>query len=153
MTPKGKKMDEIVCRAMQQQDIKAVSEIEKTVLDAWSYNIIEQAQIYNKCYVALVENEIAAFACFAHFGDTADLNALSVHEKQRNKGVATTLLQFAFDDLIKSGANKFWLEVRSENMPAIKLYQRLGFKQNGIRKNFYKNPKDDALLFALYKEN
>ena len=46
----------------------------------------------------------------------------------------------------KEGIEAFTLEVRATNMPAIKLYEKLGFTKAGIRKNFYENPKEDAII-------
>ena len=61
-------------------------------------------------------------------------------------GVARALLDAAFRDLREEGAACIFLEVRTQNAPARALYTSLGFTQTGVRKGFYKNPADDAVL-------
>ncbi len=135
---------------MQIADAKAAYEIEKTVQDGWSLSVIEGTFNYdsNKCFVAEINGEIAAFCCFEHILDTANLNAISTKSEHRRKGAARALLHYAFESLTKEGAKTFWLEVRSKNTAAIELYKNLGFVQNGMRKGFYSEPKDDAFLFC-----
>ena len=53
----------------------------------------------------------------------------------------------------KEGVEAFTLEVRVSNTPAIKLYEKLGFVNQGIRKNFYQNPVEDAIVMWKNKEN
>ncbi len=141
----------ITCRKMDKNDVLSVYEIERTVQDGWSLSVIENLFDYanNKCYVALIDNEIACFCCFEHILDTANLNAISTSVKHRRKGIAKALLLYAIKELAADKAQIFWLEVRSKNSGAINLYENLGFKQNGFRKNYYTNPKDDAVLYGL----
>ena len=56
------------------------------------------------------------------------------------------LVRFALDALKQEGAAEVFLEVRSENLPARRLYEKLGFAALGVRRGFYSAPPDDAVV-------
>lgn len=80
------------------------------------------------------------------YADDAHLNLLAVSSRFRNQGVATALVLQAQYIAIQRGGSVFSLEVRSQNIPANALYQKLGFEVVGQRKRFYTNPQDAALI-------
>ncbi|MDE6707412.1 MAG: ribosomal protein S18-alanine N-acetyltransferase, partial [Oscillospiraceae bacterium] len=82
--------------------------------------------------------------------DTADLTNIAVAPEFRNQGIASKLLKFLLQELKNY---HIFLEVRISNIPAIKLYQKFHFKQVGIRKRFYQNPIEDAILMQYGEEN
>lgn len=67
-------------------------------------------------------------------------------ERYRKKGFARLLLRELMQKSAASGVENFTLEVRESNLPAIRLYESLGFVTEGIRKNFYRNPNENALI-------
>lgn len=79
--------------------------------------------------------------------DSADILDIAVLPEQREQGRASALLQFMFDDLTKKGVTEIFLEVRASNAGAIALYEKHGFKKISVRKNYYSNPVEDALIY------
>jgi ribosomal-protein-alanine N-acetyltransferase len=74
--------------------------------------------------------------------DTADIGNIAVSPEFRRQGIASLLLDTALNGM---DADVF-LEVRHSNTPAIALYEKYGFQPIGIRKNYYDNPREDAIL-------
>ena len=77
------------------------------------------------------------------------INNVVIDKSFRGRGISKVLME----ELLKSGRgkniNEFTLEVRVSNIPAVKLYESLGFKSEGIRKNFYERPTEDANVMWL----
>lgn len=71
---------------------------------------------------------------------------IAVHPDCRKQGIATGLIAGLIGALQLQGSHSLTLEVRASNIPAILLYEKLGFSQVGLRKNYYRNPKEDALI-------
>ena len=85
-------------------------------------------------------------------GET-DMMNVAVHPAARGQGIATRLILALVEDLKKQGSHCLTLEVRASNQNAISLYQKLGFLQIGRRPNYYRNPKEDALILRKEWEN
>ena len=71
---------------------------------------------------------------------------VAVHPDRRRQGIAENLITHLIQELKNRGSHALMLEVRASNAPAIALYEKLGFRQVGLRKNYYRNPKEDALI-------
>ena len=71
---------------------------------------------------------------------------IAVHPDYRNQGVATGLIVGLIEELRKRGSHCLTLEVRASNETAIRLYRTLGFQEAGRRRNYYRNPREDALI-------
>ena len=80
--------------------------------------------------------------------DESELLRIAVADKFRKLGVGENLMM-AYKEELKSHCDKFFLEVRYTNEPAKKLYEKLGYKEISIRKDYYSNPKEDACIFSL----
>ena len=78
--------------------------------------------------------------------DDADIESVYVFSESRKKGVGFALLQRAIEDLAKK-VEKIFLEVRKNNLSAINLYEKCGFKQISIRKKYYSDG-EDAVVFV-----
>jgi len=88
---------------------------------------------------------IAYCACWMVF-DELHINSLAVDPARRRHGVARRLLRQVFRDAVASGAGSATLEVRHSNAPAIALYEGLGFRGEGVRRDYYQDPREDALI-------
>ncbi len=125
--------------------VSAVAEIEKSCFsNPWDEKAI-MAELDNQCseiYIA-VENGIAAgYANIYTVLDEMDIVRVAVLPEFRRKGVATDILNTVLAE--KQGT--VYLDVRESNYPAISLYKSLGFVDTGVRKNYYTNPTENAVL-------
>ncbi len=77
---------------------------------------------------------------------------LGVHPAIRREGLASKLLLFLIDTAQRAGCRLLFLEVRPSNQPALELYRSFGFRQVGVRPNYYLDTKEDALLYTLFLE-
>jgi [ribosomal protein S18]-alanine N-acetyltransferase len=90
--------------------------------------------------------EVAAYCAVWIIFDELHINTLAVHPGWRRKGLASLLLTHVLEDAVRRGAEKATLEVRRSNEGARKLYERLGFEVGGVRKEYYRQPVEDALI-------
>jgi len=105
-----------------------------------------------RLYVLEEEGEVGAqvrllayCACWVIF-DELHINSLAVAPDVRRRGHARRLLDHVFQDVVSEGVTSATLEVRRSNTAALGLYDRLGFQVEGIRANYYQNPREDALV-------
>ncbi len=80
-----------------------------------------------------------------------EIYRIAVDEQYRRRGVAYRLLSFALKTERGRGLECTFLEVRSRNTAALGLYKEFGFESIGIRKNYYKDPSDDAIVMIFGK--
>ncbi|MCF0142598.1 MAG: ribosomal protein S18-alanine N-acetyltransferase [Parasporobacterium sp.] len=80
--------------------------------------------------------------------DEGELVSIAVDEELRGMGIASELLDIAYDMCRERGVNRIHLEVRESNTAAINLYEKEGFIRDGRRKGFYAKPAEDALLYT-----
>ncbi len=135
-------------RRMQEADLDVVAPMEKEIFSTpWSREgFLESLKnSYSRFYVA-VDTEIVGYCGIHNFGGDGEITNVAVHKNYRGKQIAFSLLNYAMEDFVKDGVENFTLEVRATNVAAIKLYEKLGFIGQGVRKNFYENPTEDALI-------
>jgi len=96
------------------------------------------------------ERDIAGFCSFWRILDELHINNLAVAPAHRREHAATALLTRVLEDGAKLGARRATLEVRRSNEPAQHLYERFGFSVAGVRRDYYSNPIEDALV--LWRE-
>jgi ribosomal-protein-alanine N-acetyltransferase len=94
---------------------------------------------------------VAAFCTIWVVMDEIHINNVAVRPQCRGGGVGRVLLEFVLRLGAGLGARRATLEVRRSNKAALKLYDRMGFSVGGVRKNYYANPVEDALI--LWKED
>ena len=78
--------------------------------------------------------------------EDADILNVCVDPAARRRGVADALMRELERQLIPRGAERITLEVRASNFPALRLYEKLGYAQVGLRKGYYEKPREDALI-------
>jgi len=88
---------------------------------------------------------VAYCACWLVF-DELHINSLAVEPARRRQGLARLLLKRVLGEMAEAGARSATLEVRTSNVAARALYEGLGFKVEGIRRNYYQEPKEDGLV-------
>ena len=103
------------------------------------------------CYLARDESgHTLGFCSFWRVLDELHVNNLAVAYAYRRRGIATALLTFVLTEGTRLGAHRATLEVRRSNDAARQLYERLGFVAAGVRRAYYTNPIEDALV--LWRE-
>ena len=96
------------------------------------------------------EDLVVAFCSSWLVVDELHINNLAVLPAYRRGGVATALLQHVFEEGARAGAVRATLEVRRSNAAARLLYERFGFTAGGVRRGYYTNPVEDAMI--LWRE-
>lgn len=109
--------------------------------DFWNYNILkEELESKNSKYiVAIIDRKIVGFAGIKVMLDEADIMNIVTKKDFRNKGIGNLLLENLITLSRNLNLNTITLEVNEENMPAIRLYEKFGFRNLGVRKNYYKD--------------
>ena len=96
--------------------------------------------------VAMEEDRVVGYVGSQTVVGETDMMNVAVHPDFRRKGVAEALIMALVENLKAMESHCLTLEVRASNAPATALYEKLGFQQVGLRKNYYRNPKEDALI-------
>jgi|Marorgknorr_s2lv_1036017.scaffolds.fasta_scaffold81599_1 ribosomal-protein-alanine N-acetyltransferase len=103
-------------------------------------------------WVALQDEHLMGYAVLWRMMEEAELTNIAVREGGRNRGVGSALLSKALDMATSLDVKSVFLEVRSSNQDAISLYERFNFHLLGIRKNYYREPPEDALIMRKVLE-
>ena len=138
----------IIIRAMTVADLDAVLAIEETSFPApWrrEHFLHELDAPHSFPFVAVVEGAVAGYLCLMSLFEEAQILDIAVDPHLRGRGIARMLTEHGFSVARKQGAEFMALEVRVSNIPAITIYERLGFVRTGVRQGYYEG-KEDALL-------
>lgn len=133
-------------------DIPCIADLEKLIFsDPWSENqIIDIMQGKVSVFVLSCEGDTVGYAVLdKRIHGEAELFRIAVSPEARGKGYAAALMEKLISDAKDNGCERIYLEVRRSNTPAIRLYGKYGFKADGVRKNYYRFPTEDAVLMSL----
>ena len=129
--------------------VAQVAALEKACFsDPWSENSVA-GELKNPLSLWLVAEEdgkVAGYVGSQTVMDESDMMNVAVAADFRRRGIAESLIVSLVTELKARGSRCLTLEVRASNVPAIALYEKLGFSQVGLRKNYYRNPREDALI-------
>jgi N6-L-threonylcarbamoyladenine synthase len=138
-------------RANLADDLASVEALQRqTFTNAWGAEAIrcelENTDVARLYVMHGPDGRLVAYcACWIIF-DELHINSLAVDTARRRQGLARRLLAHVLDDAMRGGAASATLEVRSSNAPARALYEGLGFKVEGIRRDYYQEPREDAVI-------
>ena len=138
-------------RSLTPQDGMRISRIlaESPEAAPWSADSLEDAASSGMTvWVAELNREVEGFLVGRLAAGEFEILNMAVSKAQRKNGIASRLLALALEWAQGAGGTRALLEVRASNEEAIRLYQRHGFAAWGRRKQYYRNPLEDALLFA-----
>ena len=93
------------------------------------------------------DEDLIGYIIFHITDDFTDIYKIFIRDNDKRKGYATDLLNKVIELAKRYNSKKIMIEVRSKNVSAINFYKNNGFEQISIRKDYYKNPTDDALIF------
>lgn len=134
---------------MKEAHVAQIAELEKQCFsDPWSEkSVASELENPLALWLAAVENgRVLGYAGSQTVMDETDMMNIAVHPDFRHQGIAKGLIESLIAELKERGSRCLTLEVRRSNMPAVSLYEKLGFTQIGRRPNYYRNPKEDALI-------
>lgn len=136
---------------MNESHVAQVAALEKRCFsDPWSENSVA-SELENPLSLWLIAEEDGAVCGYVGSQtvlDETDMMNIAVHPDCRRKGIAAALITELVSRLKARGSRVLRLEVRESNFSAIALYEALGFTQLGLRKNYYRNPKENALILG-----
>ena len=134
---------------MNESHVAQIASLEKQCFsDPWSENSVA-SELENPLSLWLIAEEDGAVCGYVGSQtvlDETDMMNIAVHPDFRRQGVARALILALIGELKKRGSRCLTLEVRASNDPARTLYESLGFAHVGTRRNYYQNPKEDALI-------
>ena len=153
-------------REMRREDLEQVTSLEASCFSMpWKYKDFEDTltnpnrfyfvadtlpYIHSKNITSVIQSNsccIIGGCMLTSILGEGDISNVAVHEKYRKQNIATSLLNALMSfGRTHCGITAFTLEVRSKNAPAVRLYEKLGFVTEGVRRNYYEKPKDDALI-------
>lgn len=149
-------MDDFHLRLMTETDIETVLILERDAFGkmAWHKNDFASAIVsdYDYPIVICYNHQVIAYSVLRILGPEAEIENICVHPSFRQKGLGETLMDEMIRLSIERNTSRIFLEVRSQNDPARSLYEKKEFKQSYIRKNYYIDPADDAIIMARMME-
>ncbi len=135
---------------MKRRHLRGVMAIERQVYPRpWSPNLFlsEMAETRNRCYlVARIDREVVGYGGLIGYGEEAHVTNIAVDPLHHRQKIGTRLLHDLIQNAILLGADAVSLEVRVSNWGAQRLYGRFGFRPVGVRKNYYQEINEDALI-------
>lgn len=140
---------ELVIKPLTEEYVDAVCVLEEEAFSMpWHReSFLEMINNKDACYlVGLVEETVAASCGLRNIVGDGEITNVVTSANMRKKGIGRNMLLKLMEEGTKMGVEAFTLEVRKSNAPAIHLYESLGFVTEGIRKNFYEEPQEDALI-------
>ena len=102
----------------------------------------------HKVFAVLREGKVAGFLILSTVLDEAEIIEVAVSENMRRKGIASELMDEVCEWCAKNGIAQIFLEVRESNFPARAYYKKYSFAENGVRKNYYQDPVENAVLMS-----
>ncbi len=129
--------------------VSQVAELEKLCFSQpWSENSVagELTNPLSLWLVAVEDGAVIGYVGSQTVMDESDMMNIAVHPDHRRKGVAQALVAALIEGLRQRGSSCLTLEVRGSNESARALYDRLGFLEIGVRRNYYRAPKEDARI-------
>ncbi|MBE6645082.1 MAG: ribosomal-protein-alanine N-acetyltransferase [Ruminococcaceae bacterium] len=138
------------------QDAKEIAAAEKLIFpDPWcEEDIISTISTEGSmCYTALDNGSVAAYIIGRQITPEGEIYRIATLPDKRRRGIAYRLLDYTVKCERGRGLESLFLEVREKNTPARNLYSSYGFKEIGLRKNYYKNPDDNAIVMLLCHNN
>lgn len=142
----------MITQIMRPEHIGAVKELLDQCFDsAWSVDSVRSQleKPESVCTVVIDGDRVIAYLAFEKILDEGSVIEIAVAPDYRRQGIARGLIESAMED---SSLKEIYLEVRESNLPAISLYQNLGFERMGVRTDYYDNPNENAVIMKKTKE-
>ncbi len=139
----------IEIRRLELRDLSAIDEIERSAYPTpWSRSMFagELAKPSSICLGAFSEEQLVGYLIVSRYVDAWHVMNVAVAPDWQRRGIATTLLGRLFELTRDDDRRGYTLEVRVSNVKAIALYEGLGFEARGVRRGYYTDNREDALI-------
>lgn len=156
-------------RRMEERDVRQAAALEAANFpDPWTEKAFLEALRLDYVFYYVAEekmeeppepaetgkgNGVVGICGLRNLAGEGEITNVSVDSRYRRMGIAAAMLGRVLADGARLGIEAFTLEVRCGNFPAICLYEKFGFKREGVRRGFYENPKEDALILWKRQES
>ena len=140
-----------IFRKGTEEDIKHIAELEaKTFSDAWTETGVREKNKKKQAFITVAENEgkVVGYCIIYYVMDEAEIARIAISEDVRRQGIGKGLLDYTCECCKERQIERLLLDVREGNEGARAFYQKYGFQTDGIRKNFYDLPKENAVLMS-----
>ena len=142
-------MTAVEMRRLRPSDLPAIEAIERRCYPTpWSRSMLagEIANPSGICLGAFQGKEMVGYLIVARYVDAWHVMNVAVDVPYRGRGIATTMLRHLFETTREDDRRGYTLEVRVSNEEAIHVYERLGFVATGVRRGYYTDNREDALI-------
>lgn len=136
-------------RLMKAADLEQVAELEKICFtESWSYGILEAGihSPFDVYYVYEQNGQILGYCNLRLLAGEGEVQRIAVLPEYRRMGLARKMMEIMVDYARENHALSVSLEVRAGNLPARNLYETYGFTEEAVRKGYYRNPSEDAII-------
>jgi ribosomal-protein-alanine N-acetyltransferase len=141
---------ELEITRMKRRHLKGVMAIEREVYPRpWSPSLFisEMSELHNRAYlVAKIGKEVVGYGGVICYGDEAHVTTIAVSPEYHRRKIGTRVMYELLRSAIEMGARAVSLEVRMSNWGAQRMYERFGFRPVGVRKGYYQETGEDALV-------
>lgn len=148
-------MEKVVISKMTSDDLEGIYEVEKTAFPIpWPISSFEEElkNMFATYLVAKIDGRVVGYIGMWFVMDECHITNIAVHKDFRKQKIATKLINEMFKLCKEYEIAYIDLEVREKNIPAQCLYKKFGFKEDSVRKDYYKNPdntRENAIMMSL----
>jgi ribosomal-protein-alanine N-acetyltransferase len=146
----------LILREMKEEDIMDVLSIEvESFTTPWT-RVSFYEEIYNPLSisrVALLKGKIVGYICASIVMDEGHILNVTVHPLYRMIGIATTMIADVLAHMVNLECSKVFLEVRASNRAAIEMYRGFNFEELARRRDYYRHPREDAIVMRLIMQS
>lgn len=146
---------DMVIRQAEERDIESMAQLDQLCFAApWSEKSFQEEIVQNQMafyIVAEINQQIVGYAGLWRILDEGHITNIAVHPDFRKKGIGESLVMLLMAHTVQEGILSHTLEVRQSNSAAICLYRKLGFKSGGVRKSYYEDNGEDALVMWRFE--
>lgn len=148
---------DLIVRMAEESDIRPMAEMDILCFSApWSEESFRKEITENRLalyIVAEISGRMVGYAGLWSIVDEGHITNVAVHPDFRRKGIGEALITVLLNHTLENGILSHTLEVRASNDPAISLYSKFGFKPAGLRKNYYEDKGEDAIIMWRTEES
>lgn len=138
----------IIC----EEDIVNAARLESDIFsDAWSEQAVRETFSQNQAVIlgAWTEEELVGYLIFYYVLDEGEIARVAVDASCRRQGAAGKLMEELRSFCREKQIVRIMLDVRESNVPARAFYEKCGFTEDGVRKNYYEAPVENAVLMSM----